>query len=98
MGLPVPPPLRSSCAAVVLPLYALLFARAGLRPRRLLGRLWLPVVIACAAGFRRLESATCDSDLPACISMAVTLIALGGLVHRDRTELRRLRGGTWATS
>ena len=30
-------------AAVVLPLYTLLFARAGLRPRRLLGRLWLPV-------------------------------------------------------
>jgi O-antigen/teichoic acid export membrane protein len=87
-------------AAVVLPLYALLFARAGLGPRRLLSRLWLPVVIACAVGLSALGiSDVLHSDLSACVlDGLVTLIALGGLVRRDRMELRRLRGGTWATS
>ena len=85
-------------AAVVLPLYAFLFARAGLRLRGLLGRLWLPVLIACGVGLSALGiSDVLHSDLPACVLDAlVTLIALAGLIHRDRRELRRLRGGTWS--
>lgn len=87
-------------AGVVLPMYVFLFARAGLRPRRLLGRLWLPVLIACAVGLSALAiSDTFHSNLPACVLAGLlTLIALAGLIHRDRTELRRLRGGTWGST
>ena len=41
-------------AGVMLPLYVFLFARAGLHPRRLLGRIWLPVVIAASVGLSAL--------------------------------------------
>jgi hypothetical protein len=27
----------------------------------------------------------------------ITLLALAGLIFRDRAELRRLRGGTWGS-
>jgi hypothetical protein len=74
-----------------------LFARAGLRPGRLLGRIWLPVLIACGVGLAALGiGQVLPSDLPACaLDGLVTLLALAVLIHRDRTELRRLRGGTW---
>jgi O-antigen/teichoic acid export membrane protein len=84
-------------AGVMLPLYVVLFARAGLRPGRLLGRIWLPVLIACGVGLAALGiGQVLPSDLPACaLDGLVTLLALAVLIHRDRTELRRLRGGTW---
>jgi O-antigen/teichoic acid export membrane protein len=86
-------------AGVMLPLYVVLFARAGLHPARLLGRIWLPALIAgsvgiCAVGI----SEVLPSDLFACLlAGVVTLVALAGLIFRDRAELRRLRGGTWGS-
>jgi O-antigen/teichoic acid export membrane protein len=86
-------------AGVMLPLYVVLFSRAGLHPRRLLARIWLPALIAASVGMSALGiSAALPSDLPACmLAGVVTLIALAGLVHRDRAELSRLRGGTWGS-
>lgn len=85
-------------AGVMLPLYVVLFARAGLHPRRLLGRIWLPVVIAASVGLSALGiGELLPYDFAACvIDGAVTLIALAALIFRDRAELRRLRGGTWS--
>ena len=87
-------------AGVMLPLYVFLFARAGLHPRRLLGRIWLPAVIAATVGLSALGiSELLPSNLPACIlAGAVTLVALAGLIFRDRDELSRLRGGNWVAS
>jgi PST family polysaccharide transporter len=84
-------------AGIMLPLYLVLFARAGLRPGRLLGRVWLPTVIAASVGLSALGiSEVLPSDLVACVLAGlVTLAALAGLVLRDRAELSRLRGGTW---
>lgn len=84
-------------AGVMLPLYVVLFARAGLDPARLLGRIWLPALIAGSVGLIALGiSEVLPSDLFACILAGlVTLVALAGLVFRDRAELSRLRGGTW---
>jgi PST family polysaccharide transporter len=87
-------------AGVMLPLYVFLFARAGFHPRRLLGRIWLPVVIAASVGLSALGiSEALPSNLPACIlAGAVTVVALAGLIFRDRDELSRLRGGNWVAS
>jgi O-antigen/teichoic acid export membrane protein len=84
-------------ALVMLPLYVTLFSRAGLHPLRLLGRIWLPAVIAASVGLIALAiSEVLPYDLGACLlAGVVTLLALSGLVLRDRAEVRRLRGGTW---
>jgi O-antigen/teichoic acid export membrane protein len=86
-------------AIVMLPLYVFLFARAGLHPRALLARIWLPVLIAVTVGLSALGiSEMLQSDLSSCVlAGAVTLLALAGLIHRDRAEVRRLRGGTWTS-
>jgi PST family polysaccharide transporter len=86
-------------AGVMLPLYVVLFARVGLHPRRLLGRIWLPLVSGLAVGASALAiSDALSSDLPSCIiAGCLTLVALGGLIHRDRAELNRLRGGAWTS-
>lgn len=86
-------------AVVMLPLYAFLFHRAGLHPLKLLGRLWLPVLIAGGVGLSALAvSRALPSDLAAlALAGLVTLLALAALIHRDRAELRRLRGGTWGS-
>jgi O-antigen/teichoic acid export membrane protein len=85
-------------AVVMLPLYAMLFHRAGLHPRNLLGRLWPPVLIAGGVGVSALAmSQAVPSDLAAvALAGVVTLLALAGLIRRDRAELSRLRGGTWS--
>jgi O-antigen/teichoic acid export membrane protein len=87
-------------AVVMLPLYVVLFARAGLHPRRLLGRIWFPMLAALGVGLAALGiSAALPSDLPACaLAGLVALTALAALIHRDRSELSRLRGGTWGTA
>jgi O-antigen/teichoic acid export membrane protein len=87
-------------AVIMLPLYVVLFARAGLRPGRLLARIWLPVVIAIGVGLSALGiSELLPSNLAACVlAGTLTLLALAGLIHRDRAELRRLRGGTWGNA
>jgi O-antigen/teichoic acid export membrane protein len=84
---------------VMLPLYAILFHRAGLHPGKLLGRLWLPVLIGGGVGLCALAvSSALPSNLAAlALAGVVTLLALAILVHRDRAELRRLRGGSWTT-
>jgi O-antigen/teichoic acid export membrane protein len=86
-------------AGVTLPLYVLLFARAGLHPSRLLGRLWLPVLSAATVGLSALGiSKLLPSHLAACVlAGVVTILALAALIHRDRAELSRLRGGTWGS-
>ena len=86
-------------AGVMLPLYVLLFARAGLQPARLLGRIWLPLLGACSVFVSALGiSEVLPSDLFACVAAGViALLALAGLVFRDRAELRRLRGGSWGS-
>lgn len=85
-------------AVVMLPLYAVLFARAGLHPVKLLGRIWVPVVIATGVGLAAVGiSAALPSDLVALLLAGVlTLAALAGLIRRDRLELSRLRGGSWS--
>ncbi len=86
-------------AGVMLPLYLVLFWRAGLHPLRLFGRIWAPVVIAAGVGVAALGiSEVLPSDLAACVAAGlVTLAALALLLHRDRDELSRLRGGSWGT-
>jgi PST family polysaccharide transporter len=86
-------------ASVMLPLYGVLFARAGLHPRRLLSRIWVPVLAALTVEASALAiSAAMPYDLVACVLAGlVTLLALGALIHRDRAELSRLRGGTWGS-
>ena len=87
-------------AGVMLPLYVFLFARAGLHPRRLLARIWLPAVIAASVGLSALGiSELLPANLLACILAGiVTAVALAGLIFRDRDELSRLRGGNWVAS
>jgi len=84
-------------ALVMLPLYGVLVRRAGLDPRRLAGRMWLPALTAGLVGVATLGiSRTIPSDLAACIvAGTVTLLALAWLLRRDRAELGRLRGGGW---
>jgi PST family polysaccharide transporter len=86
-------------AGVMLPLYVVLFSRAGLHPRRLLGRIWIPLLGAATVFVSALAiSEVLASNLFACIAAGViALLALAGLVFRDRAELRRLRGGTWTS-
>lgn len=81
-------------AGVALPLYLVLFRRAGVPARKLLGRLWLPGVAATASGVATLALAgAVDSHVAAVLlGGGVGLVALGGLVYRDRGELNRLRG------
>lgn len=86
-------------AGVMLPLYVFLFARAGLHPRGLLARVWLPAVTAAGVGGSALlVGHVLQSELEACaIAGGLLAIALAGLIRRDRGELRRLRGGGWST-
>jgi PST family polysaccharide transporter len=80
-------------ACVALPLYAVLFRRAGMPARNLLGRLWLPGLGAVAVG-------ACAAALPLAISSDVAAVVLAGivavaglglLVYLDRGELSRMR-------
>ena len=84
-------------AGVMLPLYVFLFARAGLHPRRLLARVWMPVVIGAGVGLSALAvGRVLHSDLAACaVDGLVAATALAGLILRDRRELKQLRGGSW---
>jgi O-antigen/teichoic acid export membrane protein len=83
-------------AAVALPLYAVLFHRAGVPTRKLVARLSIPVLIACCVGLAAAGLAdTVRSDVVAIgLAGVVAMVALAGLVFRDRGELSRLRGVT----
>ena len=85
---------------VALPLYLLLFRRAGVPVRTVLGRLWLPVLIAAGAGLSAMGLARAlPSDIAAIVLAGlVGLAALAGLVYRDRGELQRLRGSALASA
>lgn len=82
-------------AAVMLPLYAHLFSKSGLRTGPLISRVWFPVITAVGVGLAALViSNALGPDLAAClVAGTVTLVALAGLLVRDRQELQRLRGG-----
>jgi O-antigen/teichoic acid export membrane protein len=82
-------------AVVALPLYLVLFRRAGLPARKLLGRVWLPVLTGVGVGATAfaLAQALRSSDLGACVLAGlVAVIALAGLIYRDRRQLGLLRG------
>jgi O-antigen/teichoic acid export membrane protein len=83
---------------VALPLYLVLFHRAGLEVANVLGRLWLPVLIAAGVGASALGLATAlPSDVAAIVLAGlVALLALASLVYRDRDELAQLRGSALA--
>jgi PST family polysaccharide transporter len=83
---------------VALPLYLALFHRAGLEVGNVLGRLWLPVLIAAGVGASALGLATAlPSDIAAIVLAGlVALLALASLVYRDRDELAQLRGSALA--
>jgi PST family polysaccharide transporter len=83
---------------VALPLYLVLFKRAGLVVPRVLARLVLPVLAAIAVGASALGLASVlPSDVVAILAGgAVALLALGSLVYRDRAELAQLRGAALA--
>jgi O-antigen/teichoic acid export membrane protein len=85
---------------VALPLYLLLFRRVGVPATNLLGRLWLPVLIAGGVGLSALGMARAlQSDMAAIVLAGlVALAALAGLVYRDRDELQRLRGSALASA
>jgi O-antigen/teichoic acid export membrane protein len=87
-------------AGVALPLYLVLFSRAGMGVRNVLGRLWLPVLGATGVGGSALAlSRVAGSDLAAILAAGlVALAALAALVYRDRAELQRLRGSALARS
>ena len=80
-------------ALVALPLYMILFSRAGVPVRKLLDRLWLPVLIAGGVGASAIALGdTVRSDVIAVmLAGLVALAALAGLVFKDRGELSRLR-------
>jgi O-antigen/teichoic acid export membrane protein len=85
---------------VALPLYLVLFRRVGVPAGNLLGRLWLPVLIAGAVGLSALGlAAALPSDVAAIVLAGlVAVMALSGLVYRDRDELRQLRGAALAST
>jgi O-antigen/teichoic acid export membrane protein len=85
-------------ATVALPLYLVLFHRAGVPAPRLLGRLWLPGLIAGGVALAAMGLAdVVPSDIVAIfLAGLVALAALAGLVWRNRTELQRLRGASLA--
>jgi O-antigen/teichoic acid export membrane protein len=85
-------------AVVALPLYLVLFHRAGLPVGRVLARLVLPVAAAAAVGASALALATAlPSDVIAILlGGVVTLLVLGSLVYRDRATLSQLRGSALA--
>jgi PST family polysaccharide transporter len=84
--------------SVALPLYLWLFQRAGLPVRKVLARLWLPVLIAAGVFASAWALATnVPSDIAALVlGGVVTLLALASLVYRDRAELKQLRGSALA--
>jgi PST family polysaccharide transporter len=85
---------------VALPLYLLLFHRAGVPVRNVLGRLWLPVLIAGGVGLSAVGLAQALPSDIAAIGLAgvIALVALVALVYRDRGELQRLRGSALASA
>lgn len=85
-------------AGVALPLYLVLFRRVGVPASKLLGRVWLPVLIAAGVGASSLALADAvPSDIAAVIlAGTVGLLALGALLYRDRVELHALRGSSLA--
>jgi PST family polysaccharide transporter len=85
-------------ACVALPLYLVLFRRAGMPARNLLGRTWMPALIAAAVGGSALAiAAALPSDIAAVgLAGVLGLLALAGLVYRDRSELQQLRGAALA--
>ncbi len=78
---------------VVLPLYLVQLARTGLEPRRVLGRLMLPVLGGATVWTGAVVAArTVESDVLACVwagVLALTVVVL--LIVRDRTFVARLR-------
>jgi len=87
-------------AVVVLPLYLTLFRRAGVPSAKLLGRLCLPVLCACGVGLSAFAIASAlPSDLAAVVLAGlVALVALAGLLYRDRGQLSLLRGSALASA
>jgi O-antigen/teichoic acid export membrane protein len=85
-------------ACVALPLYLLLFRRAGVSAVKLLSRLCVPVLIAAGVGAAAFTLAGAVSSDIAAVVLAgiVALIALGGLIYRDRGQLQLLRVGVLA--
>jgi PST family polysaccharide transporter len=87
-------------AGVVLPLYLVLLKRAGLPPGNLVRRTWAPALIAGAVGYAAfLIAEETPSDLIAVgLGGTIGLIALIGLLYRDRAEIKRLRGASLASA
>jgi O-antigen/teichoic acid export membrane protein len=87
-----------TATVVALPLYLVLFHRAGLQVGNVLARLWLPVLIAAGVGLSALGLASAlPSDVAAIVLAGlVALLALASLVYRDRGELQQLRGSALA--
>ena len=85
-------------AGLALPMYLVLFHRAGVPAMRLLGRLWLPGLIAGGVALAAMGLANrVPSDIAAILLAGlVALAALAGLVYRNREELNRLRGASLA--
>jgi PST family polysaccharide transporter len=85
-------------ACVALPLYLVLFHRTGVSPWKLLGRTWLPALSAAFVGASALAIARAlPSDIVAImLAGAVGLVALAGLLYRDRGEIQQLRGASLA--
>jgi len=86
-------------AVVVAPIYGVLFRRAGLPASRLLGRVWLPLLIGCGVGASAfaLGELLRASALGACAAAGtIALLALAALIYRDRSELSKLRGSALA--
>jgi O-antigen/teichoic acid export membrane protein len=80
-------------AVVITPLYVAQFARAGLRPREVAARVWLPLTVGLFTGVLSLMVArVVPSPFLACvIAGTIGLLAVGLLVWRDRSELSSLR-------
>jgi PST family polysaccharide transporter len=83
-------------ACIVLPIYMWQFLRAGVRPRELLNRVWLTVIVASSVGLMTagLGRIIQSSLLSLLVSGVLALVAIGALLYRDRTQLFRLRGST----
>jgi O-antigen/teichoic acid export membrane protein len=86
---------------VVVPIYGMLFRRVGLPARKLVERLWVPLLSGAGVGASAfgLGEALRSSNLGACaLAGLIALLVLAGLLYRDRTELSRLRGAALASA
>jgi O-antigen/teichoic acid export membrane protein len=86
-------------ATIVMPLYLRQLGKTGVRAGELLRRVRLPAVVAAGVGVSAVLGQQVSSGITALmLSGLLALLAVGGLLYRNRIEVNRLRGASTAAA